>query len=63
MPQPRRVDAHGCDMAGFANLDVGYGLGQLRDITLDVSVELLSDSANPIRALSACCAIGMMTGR
>ncbi|XYI38309.1 hypothetical protein DAMDJJ_09145 [Cupriavidus necator] len=35
-------------MAGFANLDVCYRLGQLRDVTLDVSVELFSNGANPI---------------
>jgi hypothetical protein len=34
-------------MAGFANLDVCNGLGQLRDVTLNVSVELFSKSANP----------------
>lgn len=42
MPQPRRVDAHGSDMAGFANLDGCNGLRQFRDVTLDVSVELFS---------------------
>jgi hypothetical protein len=47
MLQPRRVDAHSGDMAGFANLDVCNGLGQLRDVTLNVSVELFSKSANP----------------
>jgi hypothetical protein len=35
-------------MAGFANLYVCNGLGQLRDVTLDVSVELFSKSVNPI---------------
>lgn len=50
MPQPRRVDAHGRDMAGFANLDVRYRLGQLRDVIFDVSVELLSNGSNRSRA-------------
>jgi hypothetical protein len=35
-------------MAGFANLYVCNGLGQLRDVTLDVRVELFSKSVNPI---------------
>src|SRR5262249_35740149 len=48
MPQPRRVDAHGRDMAGFAKLDVRYRLRQLRDVIFDVSVELLSDGSNSI---------------
>ena len=48
MPQPRRVDAHGGDTAGFVNLYFCNGLGQLRDVTLDVRVELFSKSVNLI---------------
>ncbi|SAL73129.1 major facilitator transporter [Caballeronia udeis] len=35
-------------MAGFANLYVCNGLGQLRDVTLDMSVELFSKGVSPI---------------
>jgi hypothetical protein len=46
--QPRRVDAHGGDMTAFANLFVCNSLGQLRDVTLDISIELFSKFKNPI---------------
>ena len=46
--QPRRVDAHGGDMAAFANLFVCNRPGQLRDVTRDISVELFSKVENPI---------------
>lgn len=48
MPQPRRVDAHGGDIFEFANLRICCGLGQLHDVTLDVSVEQVGKSVNPI---------------
>jgi hypothetical protein len=49
--QPRQVDARGGDMAAFANLFVFNRRGKLRDVTLDISVELFSKVESPIPPL------------
>src|SRR5258708_31859762 len=48
VPQPCRVDAHGCDIDGFANPLACNGLRQFDDVTFDVGVDLHSKNADPI---------------
>ena len=44
--QPRRINAHGGDTAGFADLYICRGLRQLRDVALNISVEQFSKGVN-----------------